>query len=446
MQDNEKKGRISKADLDMDYSKNVENNPNPFPIDVFPKSLLQIILEANDKYQFPIDYLGSGILAAASTAIGLKYRLAVKEGWEQKINLFTVIVGRPGDSKSHALKFCFNPILERDSSYFKEYSKLIQEYENDKENKASNDKPILRKSLISDFTPEALITVHNNNKNGICIYVDELNGWLKNFNRYNNSGEAETYLSLWSGTPISIDRASGKSFRIDNPFVGVIGSTQISVLKQFAMGGRSSNGFMDRLLFVYPHDLKTIKWNIKNVDPNLISSYRSIINRLIHEEYNTEALPIDKKAKEFLFEWQNNRLDDYLFDYERSIEVKLQEYVLRFALILQLLLFATNEAEKIQVEMKAIKGALKLFHYFRTNAIKVRAQTTSREYLESLTELQQKIYSELPKNFTTAQGIKTACKLDKEGKPRVSERQFKTYLTDRKLFKKEKRGKYAKTL
>ena len=111
-----------------------------------------------------------------------------------------------------------------------------------------------------------------------------------------------------------------------------------------------------------------------------------------------------------------------------------------------MLLFATNEADKIQVEMKAIKGALKLFHYFRTNAIKVRAQTTSREYLESLTELQQKIYSELPKNFTTAQGIKIACKLDKEGKPRVSERQFKTYLTDRKLFKKEKRGKYAKTL
>ena len=122
------------------------------------------------------------------------------------------------------------------------------------------------------------------------------------------------------------------------------------------------------------------------------------------------------------------------------------EYVLRFALILQLLFFATNEADKIQVEMKAIKGALKLFHYFRTNAIKVRAQTTSREYLESLTELQQKIYSELPKNFTTTQGIKIACKLDKEGKPRVSERQFKTYLTDRKLFKKEKRGKYAKTL
>ncbi|MFK7811210.1 MAG: DUF3987 domain-containing protein [Maribacter sp.] len=446
MQDNEKKGRIDLTDLNIDYSRKVNDNPNPFPIDVLPKRISKIILEANDKYQFPMDYLGSGVIAAASTAIGLKYRLAVKDGWEQKINLFTVIVGRPGDSKSHALKFCFNPILERDSAYFKEYAKLIQEYESDKENRGSNEKPVLKKSLISDFTPEALITVHNNNKNGICIYVDELNGWLKNFNRYNNSGEAETYLSLWSGTPISIDRASGKSFRIDNPFVGVIGSTQISVLKQFAMGGRSSNGFMDRLLFVYPHDLKTIKWNIKNVDSNLISSYRSIINRLIHEDYNPEALPIEKEAKEFLFEWQNNRLDDYLFDYERSIEVKLQEYVLRFALILQLLFFATNEADKIQVEMKAVKGALKLFQYFRVNAIKVRAQTTSREYLESLTELQQKIYSELPKNFTTAQGIKIACKLDKEGKPRVSERQFKTYLTDRKLFKKEKRGKYAKTL
>jgi hypothetical protein len=51
--------------------------------------------------------------------------------------------------------------------------------------------------------------------------VDELNGWLKNFNRYNSSEEAETYLS-GAETQITTDRASGKSLRLEDPCLSVI--------------------------------------------------------------------------------------------------------------------------------------------------------------------------------------------------------------------------------
>lgn len=44
-------------------------------------------------------------------------------------------------------------------------------------------KPYLKKYLISDFTPEALILHHSNNKKSLTIYVDELNSWIKNFNQ-----------------------------------------------------------------------------------------------------------------------------------------------------------------------------------------------------------------------------------------------------------------------
>jgi len=250
--DTKNEGTIDKIDLELDYLKQKETNSNPFPVEIFPKAIQEIIIEANDKYQFPLDYLGAGILSAASTAIGNSHKVIVKYGWEEKINLYTVIVGRPGDTKSQALIFCYKPIHENDSRLFQEYLQQQKEYEQNTqdttENKSRVLKPILRKHLISDFTPEALIQSHYNNPKGLCIYVDELNGWLKNFNRYNNSGEAETYLSLWSGTTISIDRASGKSIRIEDPFIGVIGGTQIGVLKEFSKAGRSVNGFMDRLL------------------------------------------------------------------------------------------------------------------------------------------------------------------------------------------------------
>jgi hypothetical protein len=46
---------------------------------------------------------------------------------------------------------------------------------------------------------------------------------------------------------------------------------------------------------------------------------------------------METEPKEYLFKWQNNRPDKFFFDYERSVRNKAQQYVLRFALILQLI-------------------------------------------------------------------------------------------------------------
>lgn len=452
-EDTKKALNIDIIDLENDYLRLNNKSKNPFPIDVFPKELQEIAFEASNKYQFSLDYLGAGILSAASSAIGISHKVEVKKGWEEKANLFTVIVGRPGDSKSHALNFCFKPIHIKESQFFVEYENLLSEYEQSllttSDNKNRLKKPILKKILISDFTPEALMLAHTNNKRGLYIYVDELHGWIKNFNRYNNSGEAENYLSLWSGTQISTDRASGKSLRLEDPFIGVIGSTQITVLKEFAKEGRSSNGFMDRLLFVYPDNQKTLKWNINKIDKIHLENYYAIITNLIELEQNVDGkpvlIPIEKQAKKHLFNWQNNRPEDYLFEYERSADIKLQQYVIRFALILQLIQSTISNQPKDEIQLFAIKGGIRLFKYFYHNAIRVRSEITKKNYLESLTELQKTILADLPKEFTTRQGLKIACKVI-NGKPRISQRQFKTYLNDQKLFKRISHGNYEKRL
>ena len=150
-----------------------------------------------------------------------------------------------------------------------------------------------------------------------------------------------------------------------------------------------------------------------------------------------------KEAKEDLFEWQNNRPDKFFLDYERSIEIKLQQYVLRFALILQLIQSTVENNPIEEVTIKSIKGAIQLFDYFYHNAIQVRVEILKKNYFETLTELQKNILNELPKTFATAEGIKIACKLI-DGKSRVSDRQFKTYLKDPKLFKRLAHGSYEK--
>ncbi|RVT71207.1 DUF3987 domain-containing protein [Flavobacterium sufflavum] len=449
--DIEKEGQIDIIDLEIDFLKHKETHGNLFPIEIYPKAIQEIIIEVHNKNLFPIDYLGAGILSAASTSIGKSHKIKVKDDWEEKVNLFMVIVGQPGDAKTQSLKFCFKPIQIKESQLYIEYEKQLAEYERNNpdntENKFKEKKPILKKYLLSDFTPEALILNHTYNKRGMCIYVDELKGWLKNFNRYNSSNEEENYLSFWSGTEISTDRTSVKSLRLDDPCLSVVGSTQISVLKDFGKDGRSTNGFMDRLLFVYPNEEKILQWNIESINKVLFNNYNALIHNLIEigdEDPNVSTvIEIEPEAKEYLFRWQNNRPYKFFFDYERSIEIKLQQYVLRFTLILHLIHSIVECKSKNKIEIYSIKGAIKLFDYFLNNAIKVRTEILKKNYFETLTELQKNILNELPKTFTTAEGIKIACKLI-EGKPRVSDRQFKTYLKDLKLFKRLAHGSYEK--
>jgi Protein of unknown function (DUF3987) len=446
------KGVIDNVDLNLDYQK-FQKEKNPFPIEIFPKVYQEIILEAESKYQFSPDYIGAGILSAASISIGVTHKAHVKHLWNEKVNFYLLIAGRPGDSKSHALKFCFKPIEQRDNKLYKEFLYQQNLYEDqlkeDSNNSQQLKKPKIQKFLITDFTPEALINTHYYNPRGLCIYVDELNGWIRNFNRYNSGSEAETYLSLWSGTSVTLDRASGKSLRINDPFISVIGSTQISVLKEFGKNGRNNNGFMDRLLFVYPTQQKPLKWNIDKVDTRIIKNYHNLITKLLDLQFTPEEptlVPFNREAKKILFEWQNERNpDDCFYDFERGIDIKLQQYVIRFALTIQMLYYTTEESGKNEIGVKAVKSAIKLFDYFYKNAIRVRQETVSTNYLESLTELQLTIYNELPKKFTTSQGVEIACKMV-NNKKRISERQFKTYLNEKRLFKKLSRGLYEKTL
>lgn len=446
--------RIDKIDLENDYNKLNRKNENPFPIEIYSKELQKIIFEYSNVFNFNLDYLGAGVLAAASAAIGRSHQLQVKPSWIAQANLFTVIVGRPGDAKTPALNLCFKPIRDKDKQHFSEYNKQMDEYErdlNDKtENKEQPIKPYLKKILMNDYTPEALILAHSQNKNGLCILVDELISLFKNLTRYSNSGEEETLLSYWSGDPISKDRTSTRSLRIDETCVGLCGGIQIEILRQLIKGSKKSNGFVDRLLFVYPEDLEKIQWNNKDIDKIHLTNYHNIISNLLNLNKDCEDSPIklsiEKKAHEFLNTWQNNNKTVDLFEYERGISVKLEDYVYRFALIIQLLhsTIVDNDNE-IKVELPAIKAGIKLYNYFFHNAMKVRDQLTVNDYYETLTELQKTILSELDDKFTTQEGLNIACK-KVNGKARISERQFKTYLNDKKMFKRISRGNYEKIL
>ena len=216
-------------------------------------------------------------------------------------------------------------------------------------------KPIWEQYLISDFTPEALVSVHSYNKRGLGVNVDELASWFKNFNRYNKGSEQEFWLSVWSGNTVKVNRKTSDQYNIPLPFISVAGTIQPGVLNELA-DNRTENGFLDRLLFVVPDNLKKEYWSETELSPSIVENWQTIISNLldvsiIQDETNNpqpEILRFSPEAKQLLFEWQRELTDQSNKPENEAISginAKIEMYAVRLALILQMVRYACNEGQ-----------------------------------------------------------------------------------------------------
>lgn len=365
---------------------------NPFPVEVFPEPIQEIITATNESLNFPIDFIGASILYAVSVSIGNTHRAEIMRGYEQNAVLYLAIVGRPGTNKTHPLKWAIKPIEQRDNLKFQKYQSEKQEYdtisaltkkEREQQGYSEPVKPIWEQYLISDFTPEALVSVHSHNKRGLGVNVDELASWFKNFNRYNKGSEQEFWLSVWSGNTVKVNRKTSDQYNIPLPFISVAGTIQPGVLNELA-DNRTENGFLDRLLFVVPDNLKKEYWSETELNPSIVENWQTIISNLldvsiIQDETNNpqpEILRFTPEAKQLLFEWQKELTDQSNKPENEAISginAKIEMYAVRLALILQMVRYACNEGDKQAIGMEAVQGALKLVEYFKKTAIKVHS-------------------------------------------------------------------------
>ena len=91
-------------------------------------------------------------------------------------------------------------------------------------------------------------------------------------------------------------------------------------------------------------------------------------------DWGTEILEFSIEAKNILFEWQKintdqcNNLETEDFG---SIYSKLDIYILRIALILEILSYACGESNKVDISPKSVEGAISIIDYFKRTAEKV---------------------------------------------------------------------------
>jgi hypothetical protein len=434
----------------------VDISDDDFPITVFPQAVQRIIEETNRTLKYPKGFVSAAMLFAASTAIGNSHRIVVKNGWTESAVLYLVNVGAPGTNKTHPTKFALEPLLQLDLESYKRFKKQKQEFEElstitkqerEQEGMPQPIRPVWQKNLVSDFTQEALVKTHESNPRGLGVYTDEVMTWINNFGRYTKGSENQFWLSNWSQAPINVDRKGDDGISIEKPFVSVIGSIQPSMLSELAGGNRGNNGFLDRILFVYPENVKKESWSSDELDPTVPKRWAEIVRRITSLAYHRDVngnfkaieIMLSSEAREILFEWQKKNTDLCNGSEERlaSIYSKLEIYVCRLTLILQILKWGCTEGDKDAISAENAENAIALIEYFRRTALSVHSILTESPS-EKLPEDKKAVFQALPDRFTTGEGLAAAKASN------MNERTFYRLLDEKAFFKKIRHGLYEK--
>lgn len=447
------KNELSIGKIEADIDRNVRSLArNPFPVESLPMLIQEIIRETNTTLNFPVDFTAMGVLFAASLGIGNTYKIQLKQGHSTNAILWCSIVGSSGIMKTPPLNFTLRPIFERDKENVKRYNQDKIAYENfmqldRKEKKALGvqmGKPVYTKFLLSDYTLESLSELHNNNLRGVGVYKDELAGWVRNFSRYNGGSEVEAWLQMWNGDLLIVDRKAGDKVYINESFVSVIGGIQPELLDELSAKGGDANGFLARILFAFPEGLQRQAWNDSDLDLKFTNRYKSVIEKLLDLTYldENETLTFEATAKKIIMQWQAD-LTDRINESPEPLKVslnKLDTYCLRLCLIVQLLRWACNEADKKSIDVHSTQAAIKLTEYFMSNAMRVHSYLKNTP-VDRLPETTRTWYDQLPERFNTSQAKELAEKLKLPG---LSQRNVANLLERTDLFKKIHYGSYAK--
>ena len=445
----------------MEFEGVIENN---IPLDVFPAKLQDMVLALARQENYSIEYTMASLIAAASTAIGNAVNIRIRGGWVSSPILYMILVGRPGMGKTPPLDFAFRPIRKHDAKAIKQFKTDMEHYNSILESqKGKKDerpplpsKPVLKRTIISDFTPEALIRALNDNPRGVAVYVDEIMGMFNAVNQYSKGQLIEQLLTAFSGKPLDVSRCSMPiPIHIERPFINIVGTMQTTRVHELVDKGYKDNGLLDRIIFVYPSSQEISDWpfdedSTSSTFEKYSALWEDIINRIceicfITDENNDCALQnvlnFSPEAGVCFTNWRNDLIrkvnqikDDGLID---SRVMKTPIIAARLALVFQILRWACGEVHKDFVDIDSTKSAIRLSSYFEDCYSNIQRFML----MESIEPQKKELLDNVPDVFSTADAIQAGKEV---GLSERSVMYMLVNLTANKVIRKIKRGEYEK--
>lgn len=364
----------------------------PFPLSVLPPAPRQLVSVGALAIGAPPDMIATPLLAYAAGAIGNRVSIQLKPGFVQRPQLYAAVVAPPGSAKSPSQDLARAAIdsLQRDAH--DRYLDQVERFEGQLEQWHASDpkfrgtkpaKPVMDHLFTTDATIEALGPMIERSP-GIVISRDELSSWVKSFDAYRSGkgGDRQTFLSLWAGSPVKIDRKGGHdTIYVPDPSVSVVGGIQPDMLTELADEAGRQDGMIDRIIWSYP-DPRPATWTDEVVEQHHINAVISIFQRL--RQTPKGIVKLSPVAKTDWVEWfnENAALTETMSGLMQGVYAKLPNINARLALILHCLTYPDAPIQT-DITRETLQGAIALTEYYRSHAHRVlphfgAAATSSR--------------------------------------------------------------------
>lgn len=429
-----------------------------FPLEIFPKAIRDIIETLEEYENYNVDFTAASFLTVFAAAMGNTWSVRFMTGWVSRPIIYMVLVGSPSCGKTPPLQQAVAPLLKLDGEYDMIYCKEMETYRQwERMSAKQREKHSLPEAMkmpqrkchvVVDSTVEALIGALRDNPRGVLIYKDEIDSLLSNFNRYNGSDEGY-FLSLFSGTPFKYSRKSNNEhIFLANPYCSIIGTTQPGRLGEQFGGKRMMNGFSSRFLKVYPEIDKMPSWNDTAMPDSVLEEWERIIRKVITVTPSTDQegkatsieLLFSQESKLRIIQWKdevnNKAYAETDSDAVRALCGKLETYLVRFCLVIQIMHCICGESGMDEIEPGTAELAIRLTEYFRNMESRIAPEIETGILDNRFTEL----LGNLRDSFTTAEAVREALQLG------ISESSVKRFLRDggRGFVKKKSHGCYRK--
>jgi hypothetical protein len=262
-----------------------------FDLELIPESLRPWVTDVSERMQCPPEYIGVSVMVVLGSLIGRKVaiRPMANDDWTVVVNLWAMIIGRPGVLKSPAMEEAIKPLKRLGQMAVSEYEIEKAEYavkEKAQAAQSTNAKnqalktlkgdpkadvseffkddalpePTLKRYIANDTNVASLGVLLQQNPNGLLVYRDEMTSLLAALDQEERSEERGFYLTGWNGDNSHTFDRIGRG--LNNSVVGVclsmLGSAQpgkiATYLGRATRQGLGDDGLIQRFsLMIWPN-------------------------------------------------------------------------------------------------------------------------------------------------------------------------------------------------
>jgi hypothetical protein len=386
---------------------------DPFPLDVFPAKLQTYITEAAEAHSCPPDFIAVPMLVVAGAAIGNARVLELRRTFQASSSIYACLIGNPGLTKTPAQNFVIKPVHKRSDELSEEHARAMARHLSAKEEKKQRKRrrdgdddeqvavseevlkqPVEQRIDTSDATVESVADLLSKNYRGLLLHRDELAGWALSMNVYRKGKGADRqfFMSVYSNSPTKVDRKThvGGPLRLPRPHLGILGGATPQMLSVFQEEGGRDDGFLDRIIYIWPDGKSYNPWTNADVRPEVERAWEECVGKLYTLKIGgtrKRPAPVGVGLTEpAMREWEalfNGMAGDIADDcFDKGLIGpwrKFQTYAARLTLILHELRCACGESisEEI-VDADAVRAAGRVVNYFQSHAVRVRSAMASR--------------------------------------------------------------------